>query len=322
MAKQQIVPVYLITGFLESGKTTFLNETLSDPGFNVGERILLILCEEGEEEINSSGFPKNSRVSTVNIESSEELSTALLVDLQKKYKPEIVMIEYNGMWPLDHLYTQLPDAWQVAQEFMFVDGSTFVSYNNNMRTLMVDKFTSATTVIFNRLEKGFDKMFFHKCVRAVSRGANIIYEYNDEQRTVEADDIEDPLPFDINAPVIEIKDNDFAWFYRDIADDPQKYDGRTVKFKGICACDPRFPKGSFVIGRHIMVCCEADTAYRAFACDRGLFIGAEFDTGSWITVTATVKCEHHKIYESEGPVLKVKSYTLSNAPAQIVATFM
>ena len=42
------IPVYLITGFLESGKTTFINETISDPEFSQGERTLLICCEEGE----------------------------------------------------------------------------------------------------------------------------------------------------------------------------------------------------------------------------------------------------------------------------------
>ena len=50
------IPVYLFTGFLESGKTTFIQETLEDSGFNMGERTLLLLCEEGEEEYHKSRF--------------------------------------------------------------------------------------------------------------------------------------------------------------------------------------------------------------------------------------------------------------------------
>ena len=48
MAKQ--VPVYLFTGFLESGKTKFAQQTLEDASFNNGDRILLLVCEEGVEE--------------------------------------------------------------------------------------------------------------------------------------------------------------------------------------------------------------------------------------------------------------------------------
>lgn len=320
MAKNSMIPVYLITGFLESGKTTFLMETLADPGFNKGEKTLVIMCEEGIEEINPSEMPEGSDVEIVYIENEEDIKKADFVAMQKAKKPERIMIEYNGMWMLDTLYNELPDPWQVCQEFMFIDGSTFVAYNNNMRTQMVDKFTSAGTVIFNRLERDFDKMFFHKSVRAVSRSANIIYEYNDENRTVEADNIEDPLPFDFNAPIIEIEDKDYAWFYRDIAEEPVKYHNKKVRFKGLCAVDPRFPKGSFVVGRHVMVCCAADTSYRAFAADG--YIGKEVENGSWITVTAEIKYVYHKIYKSEGPVLKLISYSMAEQPEEVVATFM
>ena len=320
MARNNIIPVYLITGFLESGKTTFINETLADEGFNKGEKTLLILCEEGVEEFDPSIMPKNADVTVHTFENEEEITKESLFALFRKVKPVKVMIEYNGMWQLDNLYNALPDAWQVVQEFMFVDGSTFIAYNNNMRTLMVDKFASAGTVIFNRLAKDFDKMFYHKSVRAVSRSANIIYEYNDEERTVEADNIEDPLPFDINGNPIEIEDKDFAWFYRDIAEDPKKYHGKKVSFKGLCAVDPRFPKGSFVVGRHVMVCCEADTSYRAFACDG--FIGSEVENGSWIEITAEIKYTYHKIYQCEGPVLKLRSYKMSTEPDEVIATFM
>ena len=46
------IPVYLFTGFLESGKTSFIRDLLNDPNFAEGERTLLFLCEEGEEELD------------------------------------------------------------------------------------------------------------------------------------------------------------------------------------------------------------------------------------------------------------------------------
>lgn len=53
------IPVYLFVGFLESGKTKFIQETFEDPNFDSGDKTLLLICEEGEEEYNpkSSPFP-------------------------------------------------------------------------------------------------------------------------------------------------------------------------------------------------------------------------------------------------------------------------
>ena len=51
------IPVYLFTGFLESGKTKFIQETLEDKRFNgKGERTLLLVCEEGVEEYTPDSF--------------------------------------------------------------------------------------------------------------------------------------------------------------------------------------------------------------------------------------------------------------------------
>ena len=56
----QQIPVYAFTGFLESGKTKFIQETLEDPRFNAGERTLLLVCEEGEEEYAPDQFATDS----------------------------------------------------------------------------------------------------------------------------------------------------------------------------------------------------------------------------------------------------------------------
>ena len=50
MPENRQIPVYLFTGFLEGGKTKFIQETLEDGRFNKGEPTLLLVCEEGIEE--------------------------------------------------------------------------------------------------------------------------------------------------------------------------------------------------------------------------------------------------------------------------------
>lgn len=312
------VPVYLFTGFLESGKTRFIQETLEDERFNSGERTLLIVCEEGEEEYEPSKFAgKNVFIKVV--DSEDDLSPETLEAWYKETMSVRVVIEYNGMWTLDKLYNAMPKCWTVYQEMMFADSNTFEMFNANMRSLVVDKLKSAELVIFNRFEDGMDKMPLHKIVKGVSRQNAIVYEYTDG--STEEDDIEDPLPYDLNADVIEIADNDFAIFYRDLMEESDKYHGKTVKFKCIIARENgKIPDDQFIAGRHIMTCCADDIQYAGFIAEtQGKC--TVLQTGDWLNVTATIMIEKHKAYRGVGPVLKVKDYAKTTEPEEKVVTF-
>ena len=311
------IPVYLFTGFLESGKTKFIQETLEDERFNSGEKTLLIICEEGEEEYEPSSF-SGKNVSIKMVDKKEDLTAEVLSAWQKETRSERVIVEYNGMWTLDAFYNAMPQKWAVYQEMMFADSSTFVSYNANMRSLVVDKLKSAEIVIFNRYDSSIDKLPLHKIVRGISRRSAIVYEYKDG--STEEDDIEDPLPFDVYAPVIEFADTDYALWYRDMMEDTGKYNGKTVKFKGIIARDKKLGDSTFVAGRHVMTCCAEDVQYA------GLIAECEtpcmsLKTGDWIMITATVSVEKHKAYKGVGPVLRVKEYAATTEPAEKVVTF-
>lgn len=310
------MPVYLFTGFLESGKTKFIQETLEDPRFYDGERTLVLLCEEGEEEYDPSKFPSEN-VFIHSLESSEELTQKGLLELQKKYRMQRVLIEYNGMWELSRLYENLPNNWLIYQEMMFSDASTFGVYNANMRNLVADKLRTCETVIFNRVEKGADLMQYHKEVRTFSRSASIIYEYTDGE--IEYDEIEDPLPFDIDADVIEIEDRDYAIWYRDLMEETSKYNGKTIRFKGIVAKDAAMPKNAYAVGRHIMTCCAEDISFGALVL---IYDGDnEFKTRDWVSVCAKISVEYNSIYQSEGPVLYAKELEMALPPEQELATF-
>ena len=196
------IPMYVFTGFLESGKTKFIQETLEDERFNAGEKTLLLVFEEGEEEYDISTYPsQNVYIETLEY---EDLSEEKLEALRKKHHAERVIVELNGMHLAADFYLKTPDTWQIAQEVMFADANTFLSYNQNMRQLTVDKLAGAELVVFNRMAPGTDVMEYHKIARAVNRRINILYEYTDG--TTKQDDIEDPLPFDLNAPVVKIEE--------------------------------------------------------------------------------------------------------------------
>ncbi len=313
------MPVYLFTGFLEAGKTKFLQETMEDPNFNNGEQnILIVLTEEGVEELDPTAYPGGGENVTLRtIEEPELLTADRLLAMAKRARAEMVMIEYNGMWMLDTIYNALPEGWFVCQEILIADGTTYMSYNANMRQMTVDKLQSAEVVIFNRMEKDGDRMPYHKVVRGISRGAQIMYEMLDG--TLEQDTIEDPLPFDINASVIEIEDRDFAVWYRDLVEETDKYDGKRVRFKGLVAKAPELPADTFAIGRHVMTCCADDIAYRGLAVKTK--DASRFEMRKWYTLTAEIKITYSKLYGSKGPVLTPISFEEAEAPNPELATF-
>ncbi len=310
------IAVYLFTGFLEAGKTSFIAETMRDPNFNDGKRkYLIIQCEDGEEELDPAEYGDN--VSFASFDEEQRLTSDRLSALQKRAGADIVVIEYNGMWNLDSLYNALPEGWMVYQEIMVADSTTVLSYNANMRQLMVDKLTGCEMVVFNRTTKETDRMPLHKLVRGISRRANICYE--DTEGEIEFDQIEDPLPFDINASVIEIKDEDFAIFYRDMTEDFGKYAGKTVRFKGIVALDRALPGSQFAVGRHIMTCCADDIAYRGVVA-KGM-CGLKINTRDWVIVEGKLNEETSPIYRGRGPVLAVTKLERAQKPIEEVATF-
>jgi uncharacterized membrane protein YcgQ (UPF0703/DUF1980 family) len=316
MNQNRQIPVFLFTGFLDAGKTRFIQETLENKEFTKDRRTLLLMCEEGEEEYCPERFGSENVFCEV-IENEDDLSGALLLSLASKHDVDQIMVEYNGMWALDSLYTSLVPPMAVAQEFAFFDYNTILTYNANMRTQVVDKLRSADLAIFNRVPKGADIMPYHKLVRGVSRQTDIVYDHSDG--TIERDEIIDPMPFDKNAPIIEIEDKDYALFYRDLGENLQEYEGKVIKFRGMVARNEKLAKDELALGRQIMVCCADDVAYSGIVAEHK---GAEhYKEGEWLMVTAKIALKKHVLYQSKGPILKVESLAHTDAPKEEIATF-
>ena len=310
-------PVYLFLGFLESGKTKFIQETFEDPRFSSGEKTLLLVCEEGIEEYETIKFVGGEDVELVVIDEAEQLTEEYLTELQLKYGSDRVVVEYNGMWALEDFFKAMPEGWMINQIMTFFDSNTFLNYNANMRQLVFDKIQNTQLVVFNRFDATMDKMAFHKIVRAISRRCDIVYEHVDGK--ADFDDIEDPLPFDIEAPVIVIEDKDYAFFYRDLTENLEAYIGKTVKFKGIVATDKRLEPQEIVLGRHVMTCCVDDIQYCGLACTLPYVM--ELQTRDWISVTAKIEFKKHRIYKGKGPVLTVEKVVVCEPPEEQLATF-
>lgn len=314
------IPCYLFTGFLDSGKTSFLQETLEDERFNDGvESTLVLLCEEGDVELDLTKLPEGAKNIHVEIiDSQKQLNVDKLGRLAAKYDADKVMIEYNGMWLIDDLINAMPDGWMIYQEYSFAESDKFLMNNQAMRQLVYDKLSTCDVIVFNRFDDNkLDFMEFHKIVRAISRRADIFYE--DETREARLDDIEDPLPFDKEADYFEVEDKDYAFWYRDLSESMNDYEGKRVKVKAALGVSKDLSGSNFVFGRELMTCCEADIKMAALVCE---WKGEPITKGDWAYVTGKITIKKQKAYgNKKGPVIIVEKIEKCPAPEQTVATF-
>ena len=307
------IPVYLIAGFLDAGKTNFINGVLQD-GFAAQDRTLLICCEEGEEEYYPNVL---SNVFTTTVEDFEELTPAYFKKLEKNYKPKQVIIEYNGMWNIEKLYNELlPANWILYQIMTLVDARTFEMYAKNMGQLMMEKIMAADMLLFNRCNEELRAALRSRNLRMVNRRADIFLE--NEDGTSEEYVTEDMAPFDLSSGHLDVPDDDFGVWYVDMMDATDRYNGLSVKFKALM-CHSKKYKGVHCPGRFAMVCCEDDMQFLALVCKgEGL---EKFKDRAWVEITATVKKEFDAAYEAEGPVLYVSEIHECEKPKEEVVSF-
>lgn len=320
MKQQKEIPVYVFAGFLEGGKTSFIQTTMEDKKFNDGERTLLLICEEGEVEFDLGKFYGGGKnVTTKVIDDEDDLNEETLDKLCKMNRIERVVVEYNGMWLLQSLFEAMPEDWAVYQVITLADSNTFEMFNQNMRQLVFDKLSISQMVAFNRMDGPVTDesiMPLHKIVRGISRQIDIVYEQKDG--TIKIDEIVDPLPFDKNASVIDIADKDYALFLADLDENPKDYENKSVRFKGICATNDKMPEGNFVCGRHVMQCCAADITYMPILCKVQRDITMK--NGEWAVLEGKLNFKFSPVYRGKGPIITVKSLTPCEPPEEKVAT--
>lgn len=296
------VMVYLMTGFLDSGKTQFLKFTLQQDYFQIDGKTLLILCEEGEEEYSPMEMLKYGVV-IEKVEEREDLTEEFLEDLNRKHEPERVVIEYNGMWKVsDFEAMKLPDGWAIEQKLTTVDASTFQMYLTNLNPLFVEMVRGAELVLFNRCEDLKPLPGYRRSVKVVSPQAEVIFE--DGQGEIE-NIFEDDVPYDLKAPVIKIAREDYGIWYVDMMENPDRYRGKTVEFTAKVLKPRAFPSKVFLPGRMSMTCCADDTTFLGYVC-RSAY-APKLKAGQWVDIRAKVRYANVSVYQGEGPVLEAEN---------------
>lgn len=310
------VPVYVITGFLESGKTSFINFTISQDYFQIDEPTLLITTEEGVEEYSKKELLQYRTLLEV-VEKKEDFTPEYLKKLNRKYHPDRVIIEFNPLWGVKELEEMaMPNGWGIVQEIVTVDCTTFQIYLQNMRSVFTDMSRNADMVMFNRASKADPLPSFRRSIKAVNPACEVLFE--DEEGEI-ADIFEDQMPFDLDADIIEIDDVDYGIWYFDMDDHPERYEGKTVHFKGMVLKSEKANANYFVPGRTALTCCADDTSFLGYVCETSA--AKSLVMGSWVEVTAKIHFEYSPVYHGEGPVLKAQLVKPTKAPAVEMVMF-
>ncbi|MBR1740445.1 MAG: GTPase [Lachnospiraceae bacterium] len=314
--------VYVIMGFLEAGKTSLIKDILQDELFDDRSKTLILACEDGEEEYEAP-FLEKSLSEVEFIEDEESFNGKVIQKFLKKHRPDRIIIEYNGMWPTKHI----PELYDDLEEILFdrevifqtidvMNDETFSLYMKNMPSLMVDQFRVAEMIIDNRctVEKT-NKLAVRGSVKAVNPRAQIIYESEDDAFY----EMEEVMPFDIHADIIEISPDDFGLWYTDMLDHPDTYEGKMIQVTGLIQKPPAVPKGFVVFGRMAMTCCADDIQYMGFLCKGDDW--SAFSNKQYVTIVARFEFKYMKEYGEPGPVFYAESVEAAEKPKEELVYF-
>lgn len=312
------IPVYLFTGLLESGKTTLIQEVAGEEDFLEPGTTLLIQCEEGEAEFSES-FLKEYDMVLLKAERPEDFNELFWKRCEKEYKPTQIMIEYNGMWEMEQLFSShMPEDWFVGGIYSTVDASTAELYITNMRKNFMEPLRDSNLIIFNRCTEDTERMKFRRSLKALNPQVQVAFERTDG--TMYENEIEE-MPFDYSGETIEIDDMDYGLWYLDAMDHPERYMGKEITFTARYCASAKKGQKYFVPGRHIMTCCEDDIQFLGFLCK---FEGdMPFKHGDWIRLTVHFDYGECQMYgpDEEGPILTLIHIEQGTQPKPELVTF-
>jgi len=310
----------MINGFLESGKTEFITYTIAQPYFRTKGRTLIIACEEGVEEYDEEVL-ENSNSTLVYVEDEEDLTPEYFLEMVSEHKPERILIEYNGMWSLEHLCLSMEGTpLMVYQTIVMVNAETFDLYMNNMRSLAVEMFKIGEMIIFNRCTRETPRATYRRSIKAVNRRAQVMFESSDEDMGEE----DDALPYDVEGDEIVLEDDDFGIWFVDAGERPDVYRGKTITMKTVVFKSVRLPKGTFVPGRHAMTCCADDIQFIGYLCHVNHAKSSTLKAiknKMWVMITAEIRYEYNEQYGEEGPVLYAKRIEEARQPEDPLVYF-
>lgn len=306
-------PVYVCTGFLESGKTTFIKDTLMKQDWIIDGPTLLIRCEEGEEEYSEEYLDENA-LFLFDIDEPEKLNETFLANCEKIYHPSQIIIEYNGMWDLQELLNmKLPGDWEIEGVYSTVNGETLEMYFKNMRNLLMNQLVESELIVVNRCGEDVDRATFRRSLKIQNPVADILFE-NPQGEIIPM--TEDDLPYDVKADVIEIDDMDYGVWYVDAYENPERYLHKEITFLSQTFRPKGMPDTMFIPGRQIMACCADDVEFYGYPTK--IKKGTTFEQRGWAKVKVRFEYESPRMFAPKQPILYLVEIEKAEKPEEEV----
>ena len=294
--RRERIPVFFVDGFLDSGKTSFIIDTIKNDSKDYNVRSLLLCCEQGEVEYEEK-FLKDTLTTVKYFESQDEFDYRKISEYIKESNPDRVIVELNGMWDLTKI--QLPRILQVVQFMTLFDAQTFPEYFNNMRQMVVDMIKRSSVACFTKsTSDDFIKPYESALKLASSKCVYMIADKDFQGHPA----FEEVMPYDWEGDTITLKDDDYPAFYIDTFEHKERYDGKTLDFDCVAVKSKILAKNQFIAGRFIMNCCANDIQLYGFLVDDDM--GLKIKDRATMHIKAKVAYVWSDEYQEEELVLK------------------
>lgn len=304
-------PVYICTGFLNSGKTTFIQDTLLNQDWIEEGPTLLIRCEEGEEEY-SEKYLDAHQLFMVDVEDMDDLDQTFFEKCEKIYHPVQVIIEFNGMWDLQEVMdADYPKHWEIQGVYSTVNGETLDMYLKNMRNILLNQLVESELIVVNRCTENTNRSAFRRSMKMQNPIGQVLFEDVDGNIIPET---EEDLPYDLKEKHIELEDLDYGIWFIDAYEHPERYVGKELSFLAQIMRPQNMPNNMIVAGRQIMTCCADDIQFGAYPAY--LPGEARIEQKSWVRIK--VRFEHKRVqkFGQKQPVLYVLDLKLAEKPEE------
>ena len=304
------IPVTLVRGLLEAGKTTWIRETLQKAPVPPGERLLLIACEEGLEE-----WDETPGVTAVLLDGEAELDRTYFTELEARHRPTAVLIECNAMWRA--VGFAMPRWWRVVRTVALLDGSMLPVQLGNLRAYLGPMLARCDEIHVNRLTVPEQLRACKASLRPLLDRPEAVYLHcRDGEYGLE--DVPDLVPYDLERAVVPIAPEHFVYWFYDCRDHPGRYEGKIVALEGTVKKAPHLPPGVFALGRVAVTCCEADMQFLGYLGRYDAIDAvAQF---AWVAVEAKITYRYLRQYGGTAPFLEVLRLTETPPEASAVPT--
>ena len=304
------IETYFYSGFLDAGKTTYIQDNLFHDFFYRRGTTLILSFEEGEVSYDLAGL-KERRCEVSFYDDSGDIASFCRREADR-FKPDRIIIEDNVM--IDNLPESLPDTFVLKAKTALISGETLPVYYDNMRPYFTRILQDAKLVVFNRTADKEDLLPYSTPFRLINPRASYLWEspmgYHEKAFGI-------PLTYDKSRNELTISDADYACFYLDSLEHPIDYQGKAIELTVQIQDPSAEPQGYVFGGRKVFTCCFADIQTLGFyLMDEA---NSAFEPYGWYRIRAIAGTE--MIFNQKRLCLKVQQTEPIAAPKQELIGF-